>query len=177
MIGDLVQVAVGAAAAGYAAHRANGHRWRATPLIDVIATALGGAAGVMVMLGVLIARQPVVVQSRIEVVSHVPGELRFMLYGTKPEAKRRCELVPPVEAYVLTLAGAAEADSIVWERDRTPGSTRPPGPIDFGVVRVEYSTVYPVTAVRLRARHDCAVWMPTSVTDQGPFPVPTATAR
>ena len=105
MIGDLAQVAMGAAAAGYAAHRANAHKLAVTPFLDVLATSLIGAAGVMVMLGVLIARQPVVVQSRIEVLSHTAGELRFRMYGVKPEAKRKCELVPPVEAYVVTAEG------------------------------------------------------------------------
>jgi hypothetical protein len=172
MIGDLAQVAMGAAAAGYAAHRSNAHKIAVTPFLDVLATALIGAAGVMVMLGVLIARQPVVVQSRIEVLSHTPGQVRFRMYGVKPKAKKKCEYLPPAEAYVVTPDGVAEADRIVFERDATPGNTRPPGFIDFGVVRVEYSTIRPATAVRLRARHSCALWMPDTITDQGPFKVP-----
>ena len=153
-MGEVLPAVVGAAMALWAGVEANAHR-PGTPWLARIITALIGAAGMLLVIGTALSRAPVVVESRAELVSQAPGELRLRVFGTKPELMASCRLLQ-VDAYVVTRDGLLVEVTLDFEDDPRRLNTRPTGPQNFGIWRLRYaSDVQPVAAMAV-AEHRCA---------------------
>lgn len=170
LVAEVVQVVAGLVVAGWAGNRVNAHR-PGTPWLDRITLSLIGAAGVMAILAVPLARMPVIVDAQARVVEHTPGAVRLHVTGTKPLSRAMCDF-QSLDAYAVDAAGVHTEVPLIVEHDPRPANTRPPGRQDFGVWRVVYPPELVPQAVLFVAHHRCAWWMPETRTSQGPFKLP-----
>lgn len=96
-----------------------------------------------------------------------PGSVRATITGWKI---RSCEFVKNGEAGYAKFNGQWEEVRFAFERDPSPGSTRPLGRQSFGVWAWSHDRSARPSSVKITVKHMCDGSM--RVTEQGPFEVP-----
>lgn len=96
-----------------------------------------------------------------------PGSVRATITGWKI---RSCEFVKNGEAGYAKFNGQWEEVRFAFERDPSPGSTRPLGRQSFGVWAWSHDRIDTPSQVKITVKHICDGSM--RVTEQGPFEVP-----
>jgi hypothetical protein len=142
-----------------------------TPLFDRLLNSTVAAFGFWLAITSIPAMLPVLMDTSMEVVTHVPGSIIVNITATKVQD---CDWID-TEAYVLSSNGAVMTRAVILPVFTGSGSSRPVGKNDFGLWMIKYPDAIPAIGVQLKSRHECGHRWPVD-TNQGPFYFPALQA-
>jgi hypothetical protein len=170
MIAEAAMVASGAGLTVWAVRDANGHH-PGTSALDRAMVGVLGAVGVMLIVAVPLARLPVLHDVSATLVAQSPTSATVHVVAAKHPGRALC-------TFQRTDAFVTDADGVQVEVPRAVagdpyiGNTRPAGRHDFGLWTVTYPPTLRPVSVAFFAKHECAWWMQTTVTQIGPVLLP-----
>lgn len=118
---------------------------------------------------------PVMTNVTYEVVERQRGSATIVIYGEKPKWREKCELLGGEPTVMMRGPSQRSRKAYTqWPRDPSPGSTRPPGLIDFGewVTTFDEPPGSEAFAESFTLHHDCGPLLGLTHTRVGPFRLP-----